>query len=85
MIFTKLKIYLTAAVVAVLGALGAALKIRTAQYKKQKKKATAATEHADHLGQVIRHDADVDIQVDKHLADVANGEDDELTNPNDWD
>ena len=85
MIFSKLKIYALAAVAAVIAALGAALKIRTAQYKKEKKKATVATERADRAVEVITHDADVDIQTDIHLAEVVNGEDDELTNPNDWD
>jgi hypothetical protein len=48
MIFSKLKIYAIAVVGALLTAMAAALKIRTAQYKKAKKEATDAQERVDH-------------------------------------
>lgn len=83
MILSKLKIYGTAVVAGLLFVLGLAVKILTGRLRKEKKRADRATKHADHVVEVITHDADVDIQVDEHLAEVAHS--DELTNPNDWD
>lgn len=84
-IFTGVKTYATAIVVGVIGVLMAALKIKTAQYKNQKKRATNAEGAIKEAVKIVKHDVEVDIQVDKHLADVVHGDDDELTHPNDWD
>ena len=81
---SQIKLWITGAVVAIIAALSVALKIRTSQYKKQKKKATVEEARRKHAHDVITHDAEVEIQVDERLAEVARGESDELTNPNDW-
>jgi len=84
MILSKLKLYGAAVVAGLLFVLSAAVKILTAKNKRLKKEVTAATEHAERAVEVITHDRDVDIQVDEHLAEVVHGDDDELTNSNDW-
>ena len=85
MIWSKVKLYLGVAVGAVISVLAIALRVRTKQYKAEKKERKAAQARADHAVEVITHDAEVDIQVDERLARIARGEGDELTDPNDWD
>ena len=83
--FTKAKLWLIAAAGAAISALLIVLRVRTAQRDKARKERDVAQARADHAAAVITHDAEVDVQVDQRLAEVARGESDELTNPNAWD
>jgi hypothetical protein len=83
-ILTRLKTYWTAFVAAVLGVLVIAVTYLTKRNRTLSRQRDEARQHADDAIDVIRHDQEVDIYEDTHLADVARGESDELTNPNDW-
>jgi hypothetical protein len=82
--FLKAKLWLIAAAGVAFSALLIALKIRTAQRDEAREERDIAQARADHAAEVITHDAEVDIQVDERLAEVARGDSDELTRPNDW-
>ena len=84
-LFIKLKTYWTAFVVAAISALGIAVSLLAKRNRTLAKQRDEAREHSDHAIDVIESDIEVASWEDEHLAEVANGKSDELTNPNDWD
>lgn len=89
MIFSKIKLWIIAAFGFVVAFLGAALKIKTAQYKKEKKRATRAEAQINEVKEIAEVDEEITNEYSdakrEAISDVQDGNmPDNIRNRNDY-